>query len=159
VVPEPSEGLDRLGVAVLAARPLDTPLDQVPQRADPVSGVAGFPQPDQLPHVELLNLGPVAQVFQRPFPEPGPLAGTFGRIPQPGVILVQRAPLELRTVDADGLSATPARQQQPGELLTKPVSPVTRRILGQATARPSLRVGAPPRVPEHRDDLAVLPGA
>ena len=72
---------------------------------------------------------------------------------------MQRAPLELRTVDADGLFATPARQQQPGELPTKPVSPVTRRILGQATARPSLRVGAPPRVPEHRDDLAVLPGA
>jgi hypothetical protein len=84
--------------------------------------VAGFPQPDQLPHVELLNLGLVAQVFQRPFPEP-------------------------------------ARQQQPGELVTQAVGPVTRRILGQATARPSLRVGAPPGVAEHRDDLAVLPGA
>jgi len=48
VVPEPPEGLDRLGVAVLIARLLDTQLDQVLQRADHVSGVAGFPQPDQL---------------------------------------------------------------------------------------------------------------
>src|SRR5690242_21694251 len=48
VVPEPPQGLDRPGIAVLVARPLDTHLDQVPQRADHVGGMAGFPQPDQL---------------------------------------------------------------------------------------------------------------
>jgi hypothetical protein len=55
--------------------------------------------------------------------------------------------------------AAPARQQQPGELLTQPVGPVTRGILGQAAARPSLCVAVPPGAAEHCDDLAVLAGA
>jgi hypothetical protein len=35
---------------------------------------------------------------------------------------------------------------------------VTRGIIGQAAARPSLCVGGPPGAEEHRDNLAVLAG-